>query len=64
MALKEYRIWRDSSNVYEHVTGEGFDGDEQLNGIETLRAILIHAFIQATEKYWSTERNWTSSQRP
>ena len=43
MALKEYRIWRDSSNAYEHVTGEGFDGDEHLNGIETPRAILIHA---------------------
>ncbi|MHC1726014.1 MAG: hypothetical protein AB9866_08425 [Syntrophobacteraceae bacterium] len=43
MALKEYRIWTDSSNAYQHVTGEGFDGDEQLNGIETLRAILIHA---------------------
>ncbi len=43
MALKEYRIWTDSSNVYQHVTGEGFDGDEQLNGIETLRAILVHA---------------------
>jgi hypothetical protein len=43
MALKEYRIWTDSSNAYQHVTGEGFDGDEQLSGIETLRAILIHA---------------------
>src|SRR5208337_4944224 len=43
MALKEYKIWTDSSNVYQHVTGEGFDGDEQLNGIEALRAILIHA---------------------
>jgi hypothetical protein len=43
MALKEYRIWTDSSNAYQHVTGEGFDGDEQLNGIETLRVILIHA---------------------
>lgn len=43
MALKEYRIWTDSSNAYQHVTGEGFDGDEQLNGVETLRAILIHA---------------------
>ena len=43
MALKDYRIWTDSSNAYQHVTGEGFDGDEQLNGVETLRAILIHA---------------------
>ncbi len=43
MALKEYRIWTDSSNAYQHVTGEGFDGDEQLNGIDSLRAILIHA---------------------
>ncbi len=43
MALKEYRIWTDSSNAYQHVTGEGFDGDEQLIGVETLRAILIHA---------------------
>ncbi len=43
MALKEYRIWLDSSNAYQHVTGEGFDGDEQLIGVEALRAILIHA---------------------
>jgi hypothetical protein len=43
MELREYRIWTDSSNAYQHVTGEGFDGDEQLNGIEALRAILIHA---------------------
>lgn len=43
MALREYRIWQDSSNAYQHVTGEGFDGDEQLIGIEALRAILIHA---------------------
>ncbi len=43
MALKEYRIWTDSSNAYQHVTGEGFSGDEQLSIVETLRAILIHA---------------------
>ena len=29
---KEFRIWTDSSNAYQHVTGEGFDGDEQLTG--------------------------------
>jgi hypothetical protein len=43
MALKEYRVWTDSSNAYQHVMGEGFDGDEQLIGIDALRSILIHA---------------------
>jgi hypothetical protein len=43
MTLKEYRIWTDSSNAYQHVMGEGFSGDEQLSILETLRAILIHA---------------------
>jgi hypothetical protein len=46
MALKEYRIRTDSSNAYQHATGEGFDGEEQLNGIEALRAILIHALYR------------------
>ena len=43
MAPKEYRVWIDSSNAYQHVMGEGFDGDEQLIGIDALRSILIHA---------------------